>query len=90
MYEKARYGLEIIEMIEKATEGKESLGFGSLYPTLSRLSRKGLLKSIQVQEDPKKRGDKMRKYYALTPLGLAALNELEALRKTLRNWSSAH
>ena len=86
VYNKSRYGLEIIEMISEVTEGRCQVGFGSIYPELKKLKDKGFLKSMQVQDFPEKRGDHLRNYYALTTLGLAVLNDAESLRKNLRDW----
>ena len=90
VYEEARYGLEIIEMISEASNGSFQINFSSLYPTLGKLTKRGFLKSVQVQEDPEKRGNRLKKYYALTPLGITSLEESERLISILRNWNSQH
>jgi len=61
------YGVEILE--ELGRHGYR-LSPGTLYPTLHRLAREGYL-SVQS----KVVGGKVRKYYAITGRGLAALDE---------------
>ena len=61
------YGVEILE--ELGRHGYR-LSPGTLYPTLHRLSREGLLSVERRIVD-----GKMRKYYVITEEGLAALDE---------------
>jgi len=61
------YGVEILE--ELGRHGYR-LSPGTLYPTLHRLSREGLLSVERRIVD-----GKMRKYYVITEQGLAALEE---------------
>ncbi len=61
------YGVEILE--ELGRHGYR-LSPGTLYPTLHRLSREGLLSVEKRIVD-----GKMRKYYVITKQGLAALEE---------------
>ncbi len=86
MQEKERYGLEIIEMVSFASNGCMDINYGSLYPLLKRLTRKGLLVSTKVSEDIAIRGGHSRKYYRLTSLGRMALSETEQFRRNLREW----
>ena len=75
--EAARYGLELM----KAT----GLPSGSLYPVLGRLERAGWLRSRREQIDPAVEGRPPRRYYELTPDGLAeARTELAALAEQVR------
>ena len=70
------YGLKLM----KAT----GLPSGSLYPVLARLERAGWLRSSREQVDPAAEGP-ARRYYELTPDGLAAARcELAALAEQLR------
>jgi DNA-binding PadR family transcriptional regulator len=64
------YGGWIAE--ELARHGYQ-LGPGTLYPTLHRLTREGYLES-----SPRVVAGKVRKYYAITERGLAALEEARA------------
>jgi len=86
MYKKARYGLEIIEMVSFASNGCMDINYGSLYPLLKRLKRKGLLVATEISEDVTIRGGHSRKYYKLTSLGKLALSQTEQLRSNLREW----
>ena len=61
------YGAEILE--ELGRHGYR-LSPGTLYPTLHRLSREGLLSLEKRTVD-----GKIRKYYVITEQGLAALDE---------------
>jgi len=61
------YGVEILE--ELGRHGYR-LSPGTLYPTLHRLSREGLLSVERRIVD-----GKMRKYYVITEQGLSALDE---------------
>jgi DNA-binding PadR family transcriptional regulator len=83
------YGLEIVKAIEAATEGKRRIGFGSLYPTLHQLEKKGLVKSRWGEDAPEERGGARRKYYKITGAGQAALMEVSEIRMNLRNWNPA-
>ncbi|GLY83060.1 PadR family transcriptional regulator [Actinoallomurus iriomotensis] len=71
-----RYGLELM----KAT----GLPSGSLYPVLARLERAGWVRSSRERIDPAVEGRPPRRYYRLTPDGLAsARTELAALTEQL-------
>ncbi len=61
------YGVEILE--ELGRHGYR-LSPGTLYPTLHRLKQEGYLESSS-----KVVGGRVRKYYAITEQGLAALDE---------------
>jgi PadR family transcriptional regulator, regulatory protein PadR len=45
------YGLEIANEIAKASEGKVQLNYGSLYPCLNRLEKKGYITSGWEKEN---------------------------------------
>jgi PadR family transcriptional regulator len=71
------YGLELM----KAT----GLPSGSLYPALARLERAGWVRSRRENIDPVIEGRPPRRYYELTPDGLAqARCELAVLAEQLR------
>jgi DNA-binding PadR family transcriptional regulator len=80
------YGLEIIKAIKEATQGKRSIGFGSLYPTLHQLEKRGLVKARWGDEKPDERKSARRRYYTVTGIGEAALKEASALRKSIIQW----
>jgi PadR family transcriptional regulator, regulatory protein PadR len=80
------YGLEIIKAVQEATEGKRRIGFGSLYPALHQLQKRGMVKSRWGDETPRERSGARRKYYEITNAGVAALKEAEAIRARLLGW----
>jgi len=65
------YGLELIERVEKHTDGKMVLHQGSVYPALRALEREGLIKSFKGAPLPE-RGGRPRRYYKLTAEGAKA------------------
>ena len=83
------YGLQIIMGVEQATGGKRKIGFGSLYPTLHKLERKGLVKARWGEETPEERGGARRKYYKITGAGKVALNRISQIRAGLARWKPA-
>ena len=60
------YGYEIMQTIEKKSDGKIKLTFGSLYPILHKLESEDLIYS-----ESEYRGKRIRKYYLLTENGEA-------------------
>ncbi len=71
------YGAAIFDRAcELAKPAKVS--YGSLYPTLERLEKKGFLKSKFGDPIPE-RGGKSRRYFSVTAAGQAALRRSEAL-----------
>ena len=71
-----RYGLDLMH----AT----GLPSGTLYPVLTRLQRAGWLDAHWEDVDPAAAGRPARRYYRLTPDGLAAARtELATLRRQL-------
>jgi len=65
------YGYEIVTTVAKETEGAFEWKAGSLYPSLHKLEKDGLVKG-QWRGDP---GSRRRKYYHLTEAGRAVLEE---------------
>ncbi len=83
------YGLEIIKAVEEATEGKRRIGFGSLYPSLHKLEKRGFVNSRWGADKPEERGGARRKYYKATGLGVKALRETQRIRDKLTSWKPA-
>jgi DNA-binding PadR family transcriptional regulator len=71
------YGQLLADRVRGRTRGRMRLRAGSLYPTLQVLARQGLLRSWIVRA-PGARG-RPRRYYELTPSGLAAAGEQREL-----------
>ena len=63
------YGYEIAATVGRDTEGAFEWKAGSLYPSLHKLEKEGLVRS-EWQGEP---GSRRRKYYHLTDAGRAAL-----------------
>ncbi|MGF1934514.1 MAG: PadR family transcriptional regulator [Nostoc sp. ChiQUE02] len=75
------YGLEILDGLN---QGRPiSIGFGSLYPTLNRLEKKGLV-SWKWGSDQDETGGARRKYYIITGSGQAVLREVQNYRDQLK------
>ena len=66
----ARYGLEILDEVQRATDGALTFKEGSLYPALHRLVKQGWVESRWEESDT---GGAPRKYYDLTNDGRKAL-----------------
>ena len=64
-----RHGYEIGKLIEARSGGRLQFRISSLYPTLTRLENRGLIKGRWVQ----KAGERRRRFYDLTKRGRAAL-----------------
>jgi DNA-binding PadR family transcriptional regulator len=79
--ERPGYGLQIIDRVARQTSGRVRLRLGSVYPALTELEKRRLLRSWEV---PGARGGRRRRYYELTPKGVAAaLAQREALQALL-------
>ena len=74
------YGLE---MLDGLNDGRPiSIGFGSLYPTLNRLEKKGLI-TWKWGDEQDKTGGARRKYYEVTGMGANVLREVQEYRNLL-------
>jgi PadR family transcriptional regulator PadR len=76
------YLISIQDHLNQFTDKDWSIS--SVYIPLSRLEKRGCLKTT-IGEVTEKRGGKAIKYYQMTKIGLKALAELEAINKTM--WS---
>ncbi len=74
------YGIAILEEIRKAT-GKTWLT-GSIYASLARLLKHGLIESFEGEPAPE-RGGRRKIYYRVTPAGLSALREIRKINSTI-------
>jgi DNA-binding PadR family transcriptional regulator len=74
-----RHGYEIMQDVERRTDGQIVLHPGTLYRALGRLLDQGLI--VELDERPAAgEDDERRRYYKLTPLGQAvARAEVERL-----------
>lgn len=80
--ERARHGYEIRKLVAERSRGVVELNVASLYPLLYRMETRRWIQGRWVE----KPGERRRRFYRLTPLGLAAL---AAQRDTWRQFSLA-
>lgn len=64
------YGYEITQKVKELTGGKIQLTEGALYPTLHALEANGILTTNAVNV-----GNRIRKYYTITPTGKSLAEE---------------
>lgn len=75
---KERHGYGIIQHVEKITGGRIVLGAGTIYGTLVKFEKSGLV--VMSREEEK------RKYYKITALGEALISqEIKRLEELLEN-----
>ncbi len=68
-----RHGYGIGQRIQELTDGKLTIGAGTMYGTLSKMEKDGLIRFTEEKEK--------RKYYLITDLGTEVLNlEKERIR----------
>ena len=78
------YGLEFVEAINTASDGRRTLQVGSLYPTLHRLEKDNMIDGHW--SDSTSSGAK-RKYYTITDLGRQILEGTNTYRQNLIKWT---
>ena len=72
--QKPNHGYGIVQMVEKLTEGEIRLAPGTMYGSLSKMEKDGLI--IFLQEEDK------RKIYVITELGIEVLQlELKRIKR---------
>ncbi|MGE5454089.1 MAG: PadR family transcriptional regulator [Methylocystaceae bacterium] len=73
-----RHGYGIMQYVQSLTSGRLTLGAGTLYGSLSRMEKEGLIMALAEEE--------RRKVYQLTETGQALLKlELERLKELCTN-----
>ena len=76
-----RHGYGIMKQVEADSQGKVSMGAGTLYGSLKRMLDAGLVKESDNRVDPEM-DDERRIYYQITGVGIQALSaELERYRR---------
>jgi len=82
--EEERHGYAIIQDVEASTDGELRLSPGTLYRTIQRMVEDGLI--VESNRRPAARfDDERRRYYRITPLGVAAARgELRRLSQLVR------
>jgi transcriptional regulator len=68
---RSRHGYDIARTIEAASGGVMTFNTATLYPTLHRLERRGLIAGRWVE----KAGERRRRFYRITPAGRAMLRD---------------
>ena len=72
--QKPNHGYGIVQMVEKMTEGAIRLAPGTMYGSLSKMEKDGVIKFIKEKDK--------RKIYEITELGLEILNiELNRIKR---------
>ncbi|MGE0463792.1 MAG: PadR family transcriptional regulator [Vicinamibacterales bacterium] len=66
-----RHGYDIARSIEAESRGQIVFNTATLYPTLHRLERRGLVVGRWVE----KAGERRRRFYRITPAGRAVLKD---------------
>lgn len=74
------YGTTIFKHIQEVTGKKLSLG--GVYFPLDRLAKRGFLEAYVGEATPERKGLSKR-YYKLTPKGMAALDEIHSVYETM-------
>lgn len=72
-----RHGYAIMQYTEEITNGRIKLGAGTLYGSLSKMEKDGLI--VITKEESK------RKYYIISAIGISVLKEEVARIKELYN-----
>jgi PadR family transcriptional regulator PadR len=71
LQEKRRHGYDIARVIEERSDGAITFHSATLYPTLYRLERKGLITGQWVE----RAGERRRRFYSITRAGRKVLGE---------------
>lgn len=76
--QKPNHGYGIVQKVEKMTDGEIRLAPGTMYGSLSKMEKDGLIKFIREEEK--------RKIYQITELGTEVLHlELKRIKRLYRN-----
>lgn len=78
--EEAAYGVPILREIEDKSGHEVALG--SVYATLERLEKKGLVSS-ELGEPTAERGGRAKRYFRVTTQGLRKVREMQRMLKRL-------
>lgn len=76
------YGVPISREIERQT--RRAVAFGTVYATLERLQKKGLVRSNLGEATPE-RGGRAKRFFRVTSPGLRAVREMK--RNLIRLWT---
>ena len=80
---KERHGYGIMKQVESDSQGKVNMGPGTLYGSIGRMIKAGLIRESNKKIDPEM-DDERRVYYKITGLGQQALAaELQRYRQVV-------
>ncbi len=68
-----KHGYAIMREVEEATDGKVLMGPGTLYGSLDRMLKAGLIEEAEKRPEPSK-DDERRRYYRLSQFGRRVLH----------------
>ena len=75
--QKPNHGYGIVQTVEKLTDGAIRLAPGTMYGSLSKMEKDGVIRFVREEDK--------RKIYEITPLGLEVLKiELERIKRLYR------
>lgn len=76
--QKPNHGYGVVQQVEKITDGEIKLSPGTMYGSLSKMEKDGLIQFIREEEK--------RKIYQITPLGTDVLQlELKRIKRLYKN-----
>ena len=76
--QKPNHGYGIVQMVERMTDGEIRLSPGTMYGSLSKMEKDGLIRFVREEEK--------RKIYQITELGIEVLQlELKRIERLYRN-----
>ncbi len=76
------HGYSIVQKVEQLTEGAIRLSPGTMYGSLSKMEKDGLIRFVREEEK--------RKIYCITPLGREVLElEMSRIERLYRNMKEA-
>ena len=76
------HGYNVIRKVKELTDGEIRLGPGTMYGTLSKMEKDGLIRFVREEEK--------RKIYCITDLGREVLDlEMERIERLYRNMMEA-
>lgn len=79
--EEALHGYAMMQALDEKTGGREALLPGTLYATLARMVKRGLLE--ELDEPPEPGADRRRRYYRVSELGRAVARAESARMRRL-------